>query len=597
MVQYYGSERTRRLAHKGGLLLGFLAVLVALTSAYFSPATGYETSLYTATPLLFWIGTGTALIISAIISVRAYQHHVGSVALLLAIAAATSIFSLPLLRGYYFYGHGDPLTHLGWARNLDGGAMAVTDLIYPGNHLIAVFLSNSIGIHIRHSVLLVTVLLKLVYVLFIPLSLYTLYRNRKVLFLGTYSAILLLPLNSVATHEHFHVFSLTLLFIPVIFYILFKHITYDYRFGKLPFNITPLSFLFPIPLAAVVFFHPQVAASLLALLGGFVLLHGTYRIYNSKHFMSQFRGVYGQFLFLGIVLVLWVVQFDHPFRVFNLIVTGIEEIVVGTGETVPAAQEQGESVDRIGISFYGLVVRLFGVSFIYILLATGLVIRYIGGFEQHVKTGGVVRYLTAGGFALVPLVILHLFGDVSVFLFRFIGFGMVVVTILGTIAVYRLSELSVPYPFDDLRAPILVGATIVILLAGLLTVFASPYIFLPNEHVTEAEYEGYGTMFDQRDGDVPVTGIRTHGARFVDAHQAVEVSHGDVPDSVEFEQQLPDVYDSDVLLTVSEHDQVREIDVFRELRYSESGFNQLETTPGVHRVQSNGDTTVYYIEG
>lgn len=600
MRRNFESSLVHSQLYKLLLLIGYSAVVVAILSAYSSPAVNYEISIYTETVAAFWIGTGIALVISVVISVRAYNHRLGSGALLLAVLSALSIFALPIIRGYFFYGRGDPLTHLGWVKWIADSTMSPTDLLYPGAHIVSLFLSNVGGIDVRHSMLLVTVLFKLVFILFIPLSLILLYRNRKMLFIGAYSAILLLPINNLGTHEHFHVSSLTILLSPVIFYLVFKHMTYYDGYDKLPYNITPISFLSLPALAALVFFHPQVALMIIVMFGGIIVSQITLRWSSSHHYMHQFRGIYGQFVFLSIIFVLWATQFGQIFLVTEHIITGIEDLVTGTEDVSPEVQGQGESAEGVGESVLVLFLKLFGVAALYTLLSGFLVLRQFikTPQEQTEKTDGIVLHVTTGGVVLLPLVVLHAFGLASMFLFRVVGFGMVIITVLGAIELFRISETSILDTLGVLKHPVLSIGTIVILAAALIVVFGSPYVVLENDHVTETEFRGYETAFEQRHPAVEIIGIRASPGRFVDAHQYSrgEIQLGVAPTETEFEEPLPQVYQSDQFLAVSQADRTREVEVFREIRYSDSGFAQLETTPAVHRVQTNGDLDMYYIE-
>jgi len=100
------------------LTLGFLALTAALVSARTNPAVGYEVSVYRATPVAVWAGLGVAFVVSLVVSLfeRSRLRWVG---LALGGTAALTVFALPLIRGYYYYGANDAMTHLGWVRDLE----------------------------------------------------------------------------------------------------------------------------------------------------------------------------------------------------------------------------------------------------------------------------------------------------------------------------------------------------------------------------------------------------------------------------------------------------------------------------------------------
>src|SRR6056297_2167584 len=92
----------RRSLEKVALVVGFLAIAVAIVTAYRSPATGYEQSIYRATPTTYWIGTGVAALLGIVVAVTA-THRRRDAAHLLVVLAVLSAIALPAIRGYYFY--------------------------------------------------------------------------------------------------------------------------------------------------------------------------------------------------------------------------------------------------------------------------------------------------------------------------------------------------------------------------------------------------------------------------------------------------------------------------------------------------------------
>ncbi|MFC7028082.1 hypothetical protein ACFQH8_12570 [Halomicroarcula sp. GCM10025710] len=238
------------------------------------------------------------------------------------------------------------------------------------------------------------------------------------------------------------------------------------------------------------------------------------------------------------------------------------------------------------------------MSTIYSLLAGGLILSVLSSrFQaQSQKTDGVVIYFAYGGLVLVPFVGLHFLGDIDAYLFRQFGFGMVLVTILGAIALFHVSST----PFRRDWRPVLGVATVVVLAAGLLIAFSSPFILLPNAQVTETEMDGYDTLLENQDRDVRVFGgLRGHAGRFIDALQYSEDGRDQravMFNGTTFNEGLSGVYDTDKYLVVSQYDRTQELDVYNGFRFDERGFERLQTTNGIHRIQSNGDVGVYYID-
>lgn len=590
----------RRLARRSALAVGYLMLAVAFVAAVSSRATGYELSIYTASPTLFWVGFAVAMCVAIVISVTAYDTLDGALALALAVLAMAGVFALPVLRGYYFYGHGDSLVHLGWAKAFVAGILEPTELIYPGSHLFAGLLAAAAGIPLREALMLVALLFKLLFVVSVPLAVYTMYRNRYAVFLGGFSALLLLPVNHISFHEFFHTFSLTGMFTPFVLYLLFAHVTGRHADPSLPSRLTATSLLLPAVSAALVILHPQAAFNVLIIFGSIVAVQVGYRWLHPSHTISQSRGIHGQFVVLFVVFALWVGQFENTYRTLELMFTSIQGVVMGSEQAGGIIQQRATSSTSIGISPVELFVKLFGVSALYVLLSVGVVLRKLGGhrLDPFKNADTAVMYFAYSGVVLVPFIVVHFLGEIDAYLFRHIGFAMVIGTILGTIALCHLSAVGIGDRLGGVGTRSVVGVVAaVVLVLSVLVVFGSPYIVQPNSQVTQPEMEGYGQLYDHQDDDVPITGLGRNGERFVGALlYEGNVTFGLPMNGTVFNNRLPEHYETDRYLAVSEYDRTRELDVYRELRYTRTGLRRLQTTPGIHRVQTNGDLNVYYID-
>src|SRR6056297_449258 len=125
--------RVHKLA-KSALLLGYLAISVAVVVAYNDPVTGYELNIYAGTPLAFWVLVALAVLLSILIAFSATKAHVRAAGGFLGLLAMTVTVSLPIFRGYHYVGDADPLSHLGTAKVISAGEMGMTASRYPVVH-------------------------------------------------------------------------------------------------------------------------------------------------------------------------------------------------------------------------------------------------------------------------------------------------------------------------------------------------------------------------------------------------------------------------------------------------------------------------------
>jgi len=143
--------------------------------------------------------------------------------------------------------------------------------------------------------------------------------------------------------------------------------------------------------------------------------------------------------------------------------------------------------------------------------------------------------------------------------------------------------------------PIVVIALLVPL--ALLSVFPSPYVYSPTQHVTSAEVDGYGNTFQYADDDLVLADLREYHTRYYDGIYGVNES-GNPTRTIEDESlsDLDSQFEGSGYLIVIHADPEREIIAYRELRFSAEGFDSLDSQRGVDRVLSNRDVTLYHLE-
>lgn len=156
-------------------LVGFILIIVALIAAWNSPATGFESSIYSSTPLSFWlclllgIGFGIFIIIYQIYQ-QNFKNNLWILGLLLILIGNTVALSLPVIRGYYLWnGSGDAGYHIGTIQNL-----LITGHIeknaYPFIHIYIAQISEILGIGVIPIVSRITIFFGILYMVFLYLA-------------------------------------------------------------------------------------------------------------------------------------------------------------------------------------------------------------------------------------------------------------------------------------------------------------------------------------------------------------------------------------------------------------------------------------------
>ena len=590
--QYRNSRTTAILA------IGYFAIALAILAARNEPAAGYELSIYAATPLLTWIGIGVAAGVALFVTFGSDESRGRPLAIGLAGLFVATIVSLPLIRGYYFHGTGDPLTHLGWTRDIANGLLATTELHYPGIHSFAIFINEMTGMALPRSLLLVTFVMAVAFLVFVPLCVRVIAPRYSAVAIGLFAALLFIPINTISMNLRPHPYTLTALFSAMVLYLLFKYVTTPSD-GRL-LAVTSVGGLLAIGAASTVLFHPQQALNLLILFAAICAVQASYRLFRNAHTIATHRPMYAQTGLFAIIFGAWVSQIDWIFGSLERHVTDIAGFFLAGGTGGADIAQRGESLAAVAGSggLYELFFKLFLVASILSIFAAGLMLAELLGRLDATDpdANALVRYLTV---ALVPLMILfslYFLGSIEMY-WRHHGFIMVLVTIVGAVSLERAARyLSDRLTSRHLKLALVVGFALMLPLS-LATVFYSPYIYLADEHVSEANLNGHEVVFEVHGGDVEtLAGVRSGPWRYSDAVHGVENSRAYetvIPEHRIYD--LPVWFEEDAHVVLTRNDYEREVHAYREFRYSQNGLDSLDRQPNVNRVVSNGEVRLYHV--
>lgn len=593
---------TRRQATvlKALLAVGFLAFTGALLIAYRQPATGYELSIYWSTPNGFWIGSIIAGIIALTVSFApSTPRRLRVVGFALAASVVMSVFALPIVRGYFFYGAGDSMTHLGWARELKGGTGTPFGFIYPAVHMLAVFLTDLSGLGLTYTLQFVPlVVFPLLSIVFIALCVRYITDSWWGVPLGVGAGLLLLPVNNLSIHLLAHPSSQAVLYVTLVLYLIFRFVT-DPTDG-FAFT-TPTGIALAIACVAIVFVHPQETLSLLVLMGTITAVQFGYRRFRPTDRIARHRPLYAHTLLTFLVFISWLPQHDRPIARILFVASQFQQVGVTAG--AESTDTRTASLTALGGSVDELFVKLLGVTLIFCLFAAAFMgANLLGRLTDYTPDRtALITYLTAG---LVPLggVFLIVFAaDQGDHYFRFMGFIMVPVTILAAAGIATLaSRLDNTVSRSTVATGLVIFFTVAVAMQGAV-IHSSPYYYQSNGQVTERSMEGYSVAFDHRVEGTAFITPRDSARRYVDAYfgRPTAIEGLEFPDSGVrgeiFNTNISTHYDSDRYLPIREVNYEREVGLYDGLRYREEGFRALDQRGNIYRVQDNGGFTLYLI--
>jgi len=583
------------------LAVGFLGFAIALVAAHSRPATGYELSLYRSTPITFWIGT----VVAGVIGLSAaftpgVSQRLRTAGFALTTSAVMAVFALPIIRGYFYYGAGDSMTHLGWARELEAGTGSTFGFIYPAVHSLSTYLTVLSGFELTYTLQFIPlVVFPLLSVVFMTFCVQYLTDSQWAVPVGIATGLLLVPVNNLSVHLMAHPSSQAILFVPLVLYLVFRFV--NEQSDRFAFA-TPTGIALAIACVALVFIHPQESMSLVLLLGAISVVQFSYRRFRPTDRIAHHRPIYAHTLATFLVFASWLPQHDRPIDRIGFVIAQFQEAGTTTGGE---AEAQTASLAALGGSIEELFIKLLLVTLIVGLCAAGLVgLNMLGRLEK--KTAGrsaLVTYLTAG---LVPLALVFLIvflADQGDHYFRFMGFIMVSVAILGATAVSEAADrASLSISRKTVASGLVLLFAVMLVMQGL-AVHPSPYYYQSNNQVPESSMDGYEIAFEHRAEETAFVSPRSGPRRYVDAYYGRPTAREAMNfpgyrtgvNETAFNENLAEFYDTDRYLAIREANRQIETELYEGLRFSSDGFDQLERESNIYRVQDNGDFTLYLL--
>lgn len=597
MLTGTGSVRHRSdTVSKGALAVGYLALLVAVVAAHASPATGYELSVYARTPNAFWVGVGVATAVGLVTALFARTVTSRVLGLGLGVGSYAALVCLPLLRNYHYFGRGDGLTHLGWTRGLLAGQKEVLSMLYPGIHTFAIFVGETTGLPLTRSLLYVVAAFAVVFALFVPMCAWALTGSLRTTAIAAFSAFLLLPITNISTQLAPHTTTQTVLFLPVVVYLFVRYLRSDRGGTLVP---TGVGALFALGLAALVVYHPQQALNFLLMLATVCGLQLVARRWTSRPSVTEPRRVYAPTGFLAVFWAAW--SRGHE-RFQSGATNALGEIVTaltGGGGVAADTAQRGGSLAAIGSGLIEIFLKIFSVASVYSAVTAAVLLLAlfwkVGG-DDAVESS-FHRYVAGALVPVTALFGLYVLGSVGTQAFRHLGFLLVFVTLVGAVGLGRgWDTLSDRLPRASVGSAIAVFLAVALVVSAL-TVFPSPWIYLPSQHVSEQGMSGYETTFEHATVSDGVYSVRGGSDRFADAYYARKVPNtpfGSVNGTV-MRTDLSTYHGTGWYFAVSEADRKREVSAYDQLRYSRESFALVRTQRGVNSVVDNGGFELYYV--
>lgn len=353
----------------------FISILFGLAIInIYGAASGYEISIYQVYPIYLWILLIISMICGIIIMVTESFNECKSnfwfLGFLIIIFSDFIILLLPFIRGYFTFGRGDVLSHIGYAKDIIlSGHFGVSGLsgenFYPIIHLLISVLTYLTGIKIETTILVLPIFFFLIYTMFIYLlSSEITHNNKQSILITSFASILLFTTENLAIAPSIEAFFL----LPLLLFLFFK--ANSGVKGSIMFGGLFISILLLMP-----FLHPGEGTIFLIplFIGIYVSILIFKRINRFKKMPENvgslnFRS--NLFTILLIVLVSWFSWFVS-FSVFGYQIKGVINWLlyeIGTTNTITFFDLLGKAHLSL-FQLIDLTTKIYGQQMFYIILA------------------------------------------------------------------------------------------------------------------------------------------------------------------------------------------------------------------------------------
>ncbi|MGI6078556.1 MAG: hypothetical protein ACOYCB_10440 [Fastidiosipilaceae bacterium] len=465
-------------------ILAYLFTIIALFIILFSPARGYELSIYTSSPLAMWFflisSTAGSILIIIWLSSSGRFNTVYLLSSFLLLLNNFIILSLPALRGYFQYAAGDPISHLSEIQSIVSNGYMGEHNIYPLLHIIYVALSELSGQSANILSRYTPPLFSLIFLMLFMVLLAKVSLPKSVPISLVLPATTVLYFNSLHFLVYPHVFSILLL--PMAFYIFFKCSHSN------AWQWTLLSVLL---LIAVPFTHPTGGTIVIVTLCISAIALKVLR--DRMHLSNNRKSFLKQLLIPLVVLFTW----HSNFGIFNNKVAGFFSTFFQVSND-PHITYFVQIADRLTfMENLTFVLRMYGDTLIFCVLSIASTIFIFKSIMRKDKDYANLLVLVIFfyyGF-LIQGIIFSAVGSVTVGRMLNLPCSMVVTPILVGFGLYALFQ-----GLSKERASFLISSIlIVVFVVSLLSVFHSPWTFSPSWHITNMDNSGSSWIADYRD--------------------------------------------------------------------------------------------------
>jgi len=607
--------RDEQYFQKSLLILLFSFLTVALLITWNSPATNYEASIYQSSPLVLWISIISSVILGIIFIVLSLskstlsQNNIWKIWLFLIFLCYTICLGLFIIRGYYMWCIvGDPAEHIGWIGEILTKGYTPQSIHYPITHIYLSQISLLSNLNLVYLHKIVPLIFGLLCVVFIYIFSRYITSNR----IAPVLAVIISCSFLFGWYLNLTPNALSNMLFPLALLLIYKNLKEnDIRWAILllivillypVFHTIPAIFLGMIFLT---FWIPQKVSGL------WNTMQIKHKLIRNEWKMNNFR-----LAIPFLVLVIWFIFWISMFSMWGYTVRSIYDTISAEGgpSKIENLVDQISYASGYGYNVYEIILKQLGGPFIVFILA---LLAFPLLWKKYFKEQKEGSLLSLYG----PLGVLC--GFIPVLYFFNLAFGplrlLFYVTMIGVvISAYFLSYILIKSQNNKNQfTSWSVKLIVIVLLSGLfiggmLNLYTSPYNLTTSYQTTKSEVMGMKFFFENRDTNIPLTGISIAPGRFaamlltpnersiqrlpmyLEGHRVPWHFGYDTYTSV------VSLFDRETNLILTQRDKVIYTDYFPEMaeyRFKNEDFIGLTNDEGINMLYSNGGFDLWSISG
>ncbi len=588
----------------------FGLIIISLIILNQSPASGYEASIFTHTPLIVWVVIiftficGLGIIIHQLYTKKHEENNLWVMGVYLIAATSLIVFSVHVFRGYIHLG-GDVTTHLAYIQNIISGGHFESQNVYPALHVYLTQFSQILRIDPMPLILYIPVLFYIVYMLSIYLLARVILPEKGQAILATVVGIML-PLYFILIHAT--PINMADMLIPFTFLLCLKYMS-GYPLQRVQFVPLLLVMIFLLPM-----FHPVTTLALFIMLLTIPLPGAVYRLINRAKSPTSDNYRFAVVIF-G-VLFIWAYTWVKGLHIWEQTVLDIRDALT-QGATTSGLLSLKADISYASGYGYSVVEQFFKVYALPVFFAVLTLISLMVLLYKLPRNGKLHRLLAWGG----PLganfiaMIIAMGSGFGLYLGRNSRYLLMIGAMFVGFIFYEALRKTQGALFKNLwqkcGVGLLVVALVICFINLVFTSHASRYTLTSNDQITQAEITGIDWFINNKEIAVSSISLSIQGYRlkYLFLTYAGAIQRSDIPGwppipqpphhfYYDQQQRLGEFYDEDKYMVLNQQDRLLYSEVWPEIaahRFYPGDFERLEQDPSVDKLYTSNGLDIWYV--